>query len=87
MKENFRNLVKEIDMKVQEAPSQFMMGIQRSPLSDTSQLKCQRLKTRENLKSSKRKAVTYKEVPIRLSANFSKETLQGRAISKKYSKS
>ena len=36
MKENFRNLVKEIDMKVQEAPSQFMMGIQRGPLQDTS---------------------------------------------------
>ena len=32
-----------------------------------------------NLKSSKRKAlVTYRGVPIRLSADFSKETLQAR---------
>ena len=33
---------------------------------------------RENLKSSKRKAESYKGVPIRLSADFSKETLQAR---------
>ena len=33
----------------------------------------------KNLKSIKRKQlVTYKGVPIRLSADFSKETLQGR---------
>ena len=33
----------------------------------------------ENLRSSKRKeTVTYKGVPIRLSANFSKETLKAR---------
>ena len=33
---------------------------------------------RENLKSSKRKAVIYRGIPIRLSADFSKETLQVR---------
>ena len=32
----------------------------------------------ENLKSSKRKAESYKGVPIRLSADFSKESLQAR---------
>ena len=32
----------------------------------------------ENLISSKRKTVTYRGVPIRLSADFSKETLQTR---------
>ena len=31
--------------------------------------------------------VTYKGVPIRLSADFSKETLQAREAGKKYSKS
>ena len=31
--------------------------------------------------------VTYKGVPIRLSADFSKETLQARRAGKKYSKS
>ena len=33
---------------------------------------------KENLKSSKRNGVTYKGVPIKLSADFSKETLQAR---------
>ena len=31
---------------------------------------------RENLKSSKRKAVIYRGIPIRLSADFSKETVK-----------
>ena len=34
------------------------------------------LKTRLNVKNSKRKAVTYRGIPIRLSSDFSKETLQ-----------
>ena len=34
-----------------------------------------------------KKLVTYRKVPIRLSADFSKETLQSRGIGKKYSKS
>ena len=34
--------------------------------------------TQENLKSSKRKGVTYKEVPLRLSADFSKKNLAGK---------
>ena len=33
---------------------------------------------RENLKSSKRKAVIYRGIPIRRSADFSKETLKAR---------
>ena len=43
-------------------------------------IKMQKLKKdRENLKSSKRKQrITYKGIPIRLSACFSKETLQAR---------
>ena len=38
MKENFPNLVKEIDMQVQEAVSQ-KRWMQRGPLQDTAQLK------------------------------------------------
>ena len=37
-----------------------------------------KIKENENLKCSQRKAVTYRGVPIRLSADFSKETLQAR---------
>ena len=40
------------------------------------------------LKAAREKdTVTYKGVPIRLSADFSKETLQARGAGKKYSKS
>ena len=40
------------------------------------------------LKAAREKQrVTYRGIPIRLSANFSKETLQARGIGKKYSKS
>ena len=41
-------------------------------------IKMSKVKDRENLQSSKRKTVTYKGVPVRLSADFSKETLQAR---------
>ena len=36
--------------------------------------------------ASEEQLVTYRGVPIRLSADFSKETLQSRRIGKKYSK-
>ena len=40
------------------------------------------------LKATREKeTVTYKGVPIKLSADFSKETLQARGAGKKYSKS
>ena len=40
------------------------------------------------LKATREKeTVTYKGVPIRLSADFSKETLQAKGTGKKYSKS
>ena len=38
----------------------------------------QKVKDKEHFKSSKRKAVTYKGTLIRLSADFSTETLQAR---------
>ena len=41
-------------------------------------IKMPKIKENENLKCSQRKAVTYRGVPIRLSADFSKETLLAR---------
>ena len=73
MKENFPNLAKEIDsQEVQEAqrvPKKLDLGkhIPRHII-----IKLLKIKDRENLKS---KRGTYKGVPIRLSADFSKETL------------
>ena len=80
MKENFPNLVKEIDMQVQE--------VQRAPNKldpkGTTEghiiIKMPKVKDEERiLKASREKeTVTYKGVPMRLSADFSKETLQAR---------
>ena len=82
MKENFPNLVKKIDIQVQEAQriqNQFHPKRTTPPHQDTSKLKCQRLKIKRILKATREKQmVTYKGVPIRLSADFSKETLQAR---------
>ena len=41
-------------------------------------IKMLKVKDKENIKSSKRKAVTYRGIPISLSVYFSKETWQGR---------
>ena len=80
MKENFSNFMKDIGMEVQEA--------QRIPNQmDTKRLfprciiiKMPKVKDKERiLKVAREKqGVTYKRVPIRLSADFSKETLQAR---------
>ena len=80
MKENFPNFVKEIDMQVQD--------IQRVPKKLDPRINTPRhliitlpkIKDKERiLKGAREKdTVTYKGVPIRLSADFSKETLQAR---------
>ena len=77
MEESFLNLVKEIDIQVQEA--------QRVPNKlDTNIHPDQNAKGKDNerlLKTAREKQrVTYKGVPIRLSADFSKETLLARSI-------
>ena len=77
MKENFPNLAKEIDFQEdQEAhtPRHIVM--------------LPKIKYKERiLKEARGKArVTYKGIPVRLSADFSKEILQARR-GKKYSKS
>ena len=81
MKENFPNLVKEIDFQeVQEA--------RRVPKKlDTKRntprhiiIKLPKIKDKKKtLKAVREKeTVTYKGVPIRLSGDFSKQTLQAR---------
>ena len=76
MKENFPNLAKEIDIQVQE--------VQRSPnkmnqKSFTSRhIVIKRQKVKDGDSESKKQLVTYKGAPVRLSADFSKETLQDR---------
>ena len=80
MKENFPNLVKEIDMQVQEAqriPNK--MDAKRPTLRHII-IKMPEFKHKERiLKAAKEeKLVTYGRVPIILSADFTKETLQAR---------
>ena len=74
MKENVLNLVKEIDTHVQEA--------QRTPNKAHSKTCKENAKGKDKERILKaggeKKVVTYRGVPIRLSADFSKETLQAR---------
>ena len=82
MKKNFPNLAKEIDFQeVQEAqriPKK--MDPRRKIPRHTIIIKVPKTKDKERiLKAAREKeTVTYKGVPIRLSADFSKETLQAR---------
>ena len=82
MKENFPNLVKEIDF--QEVQEDQRVPKKLDPRKHTPRhiiitLPKMKYKERENLKSSKRKGDSYyKGVPIRLSVNFLKENLQAR---------
>ena len=81
MKENFPNLVKEIDfLEVQEAQR---VPKKLDPKKHTPRhiiIPLAKIEDKERILKTARekKRVTYREVPIRLSANFSKETLQAR---------
>ena len=81
MKENFPNLAKEIDFQeVQEAHRVPKKLDPRKPTPRHIIITLAKMKDKERiLKVAREKeAVTYKGVPIRLSADFSKETLQAR---------
>ena len=81
MKENFPNLVKEIDFQeVQEAQRVPKKLDSRKDIPRHIIIKLPKVKDKERiLKEAREKdTVTYKGVPIRLSADFSKETLQAR---------
>ena len=81
MKENFSNLAKQIDFQeVQEAQR---VPKKLDPKRNTPRhitITLPKIKDKERiLKAAREKeTVTYKGVPIRLSADFSKETLQAR---------
>ena len=81
MKENFPNLAKEIDFQeVQEAQR---VPKKLNPRRNTPRhiiITLAKTKDKERILKAARekKTVTYKGVPIRLSADFSKETLQAR---------
>ena len=80
MKENFPNLVKEIDMQDQETQR---VPKKLDPRKHTPRhiiITLPKIKDKEEtLKAAREKeTVTYKGVPTRLSADFSKETLQAR---------
>ena len=84
MKENFPNLAKEINFQevqeVQRVPKK--LGPRRNtPRHIITTLP--KIKHKERILEAAREkdTVTYKGVPIRLSADFSKETLQGLARS------
>ena len=81
MKENFPKLVKEIDFQeVQEAQR---VPKKLDPRRNTPRhiiITLPKIKDKERILEAAREkdTVTYKGVPIRLSADFSKETLQAR---------
>ena len=81
MKENFPNLAKEIDFQeVQEAqrvPKKLDLN-RNTPRHII--IKLPKIKDKERILKAARgkERVTYKGVPIRVSADFSKETLQAR---------
>ena len=78
MKENFPNLVKKIDIQVQEAQR---VPNKLDPKKTTPRhiiIKMPKVKDKERILKAARekKLVTYRGVPRRLSADFVKETLQ-----------
>ena len=81
MKENFPNLVKKIDF--QEVEEAQRVSKKLDPRRNTPKhiiIKLPKIKDKERiLRAARRKeTVSYKGVPIRLSADFLKETLQTR---------
>ena len=80
MKENFPNLAKEIDF--QEAQEAQRVPKKLDPKNTPRHIiiKLPKIKDKEKILKAAigKETVTYKGVPIRLSANFSKETLQPR---------
>ena len=82
MKENFPNLAKEIDFQeVQEAqrvPKK--LGSRRNEHTGHIIITSPKIKDKERILEAAREknTVTYKGLPIRLSADSSKETLQAR---------
>ena len=80
MKENFPNLVKEIDVQVQEAQRIPNKMDAKKPTPRHVVIKMPKAKDKERIlkEAREKKLVTYRGVPIRPSANVSIEILQAR---------
>ena len=79
LKENFSNLAKEIDLQVQEAQRVPKKLDPRRNIPRHIIITLPKIKEERILKAAREKeTVTYKGVPIRLSADFLKETLQAK---------
>ena len=81
MTENFPNSMKEIDIQVQEAQRVPNKTDTKRPTLRHMIFKMPKAKDKKKiLKAAREKQlVTYRGVPIRLSADFSKQTLQARS--------
>ena len=82
MKENFPNLVKDIDMEVQAAQRVPNNMDTKRPTPRHIIIKKPKVKDKVRiLKAAREKMLaTYKGVPIRLSADFSKETVGWKGL-------
>ena len=80
MKESFPNLVKEIDFQEVQEAQRVLKKLDPKRNTPRHITKLPKVKDKERiLKAARGKdTVTYTGVPIRLSADFSKETLQAR---------
>ena len=78
-------MVKEIDMQVQEAQRAPNMLDPKGTTQRHIIIKMPKVKDKERILKAAREMQrdTYKGVPIRLSADFSKETLQSKGAGKK----
>ena len=78
MTENFPNLKKEIDLQIQEAPKvQNKMNPNR-PILRHIIIKVSKIKEVILKAAREKQRVTCKEIPMRLLAEFTAETLQAR---------
>ena len=87
MKENFPNLAKEIDFQdIQETRSPKEVGLKEEH-TKTHHNKLSNIKDKERILKTAggKETVTYKGVPIRQSADFSKENLEAKGAGTKYS--
>ena len=76
MKENFPNLMKEIDMQLQKAQRVSNKMDAKRPTPRHIIIKMPKIKGKERiLKAAREKLGAHREVPIRLSADSSNETL------------
>ena len=79
MKENFPNLAKEIDFQEVQEAQRVPKKLDRRNTPRHIIITLAKIKQERILEAAREKeTVTYKGVPIRLSADFSKETLQAR---------